>query len=385
MEVADLEWFLEKLNKMFKFKIRHRKPKNPDYVIVVCTVLLVLFGLAMLSSASSNTGKSQFGDANFFLKRQIINGLSVGILGFLLASVIYYKYYAKFALIFLITSIVALSLVFTPLGLTAKGATRWVSIGPVNFQPSEIVKIFLIIYLAAWLSADKNRTKDLKRGFIPFLIVTAVIVGLLLKQPATSTTTILFVVAITMYFMSGAKMKYLALLGLLAAIGFAAVIYSTPYRLERVLTFLHPEENAQTSGFHLTQALNAIGSGGLTGVGYGQSTTKLRYLPEPEGDSIFAVIAEEFGFLGSAFVIILFAVLVFRLIILSKRAPDQFGSLLLIGFSALISLQVFFHIAAISGLVPITGIPLPFISYGGTSLAIMLTMMGISVNISRYT
>lgn len=366
------------------FNSNNWRTHAPDYVIVICSFLLVIIGLAMLTSASSDRGQLKFGDSYFYLKHQIIYGLSLGVILFFLASNIYYRHLQKFAIFLLALNFFFLILVFTPLGLSSGGATRWIQIGPVAFQPSELLKITFIIYLASWLST-KNREDDFWSGYVPFLALIGITALLLIFQPTTSIAIILTATALTMYFASGAKFSYIIGTVLLAAAGFILISYLTPYRWQRLMTYFEPDSNEKTSSYQIIQAKNAIGSGGLWGVGYGQSTTKLRSLPQPIDDSIFAVIAEELGFAGSTFIILLFSILALRSFILAKRAPDKFGQLLFIGFGTLITIQAFMHIGAISGLIPLTGVPLPFISYGGTALAIFMGISGIMVNISKYT
>ncbi len=367
--------------------------RRPDYVLIAAIVFLILFGLAMLASASSNLGEVRFGDPYYFLKRQASFGLAVGTLGFIVGATVHYKSYRNAALIFLLLSFILVALVFTPLGFGTTGATRWLSLGPLSFQPSEILKITLVIYLAAWLSRESERQKSFSRGVVPFLIVIGGISGLLLGQPSTSMLALLIAAATIMYFMSGAKLRYIAGIvgsGILV-IGIMVFVASrvtpgpdTDYRILRIRTFLGLDRNEAGEAFHIRQAKIAIGSGGIGGVGYGQSTTKIRYLPEPMGDSIFAVIAEELGFIGATTIIAVFGVLVLRMLILARRARDKFGGLILVGFASVIALQVFIHIGAISGIIPLTGIPLPFVSYGSTALAVFMTMGGIAVNISKY-
>jgi len=358
---------------------------RPDYFILFCVGLLVVFGLVMLASASSHLGETKFGNSYFYLKHQILYGLSLGILGFLAAYAIPYSFYRKIALPLIIVSALTLFLVFTPLGFRAGGAERWVSLGPITFQPAEFLKLAFIIYLAAWLSGDKERVESFSRGYLPFLLVAGAISILLIKQPSTSVVAILMASALIVYFVSGAKLKYIFGTIVLGVAALAVLIYVTPYRFQRVVNFLHPQADQLGAGYHLNQALIAIGSGGLTGVGYGQSTTKINFLPEPIGDSIFAVIAEETGFIGASVLILLFMALVIRTFMLARKTTDKFGKLLLVGFGSLIALQAAMNIGAISGLLPLTGTPLPFISYGGTALAVFMTMGGIIVNISRYS
>ncbi len=367
------------------FTSNNWRTRAPDYVIVTCSFLLVIIGLAMLTSASSDRGQLKFGDSYFYLKHQLAYGLSLGVILFFLGSKLYYRHLQTFAIPLLIVNFILLLLIFTPLGLNSGGATRWLQLGPVSFQPSELLKITFIVYLASWLSSRSNREEDFWTGYVPFLALIGITGFLLIFQPSTSTAFILIMTALAMYFSSGAKISYILGTLILGAAAFLIISYLTPYRWQRLMTYLDPETDTRTSSYQIIQAKNAIGSGGLWGVGYGQSTTKIRSLPQPIDDSIFAVIAEELGFVGSAFIILLFALVALRSFILSKRAPDKFGQLLFIGFGALITIQSFMHIGAISGLIPLTGVPLPFISYGGTALAIFMGISGIMVNISKHS
>ena len=363
--------------------MRYSSSRQPDYVIIFCFAALIIFGLVMLVSASSNLAQIRFGDPNYYFNHQLIFGLIPGLIGFLAGYFIYYRYWQKAAILFGLLSVVLLFLVFTPLGFNAGGAERWVQLGPVTFQPAEVVKLTFILYLAAWLGGSIDRAKSFRKGFMPFLAVSGLVAILLLKQPATSTVAILMGSAAVIYFISGAKWSYIIGFFLLAATIFTLVIYFTPYRLNRILNYINPAASPEGGGYHLSQALIAIGSGGWFGVGFGQSTTKINFLPEPIGDSIFAVIAEELGFIGSSTLILIFLVLIIRIFRLAKKAPDRFAKLALIGFGTLIAAQSFVNIAAISGIIPLTGMPLPFISYGGTALAVFMTMMGVVLNISR--
>jgi cell division protein FtsW len=359
--------------------------RHPDYSIIFLVALLTIFGLAILASASSNLGKINFEDTYYYLKHQIVYGLIPGIIGFIIGAKIYYYRWEKIAIFLLVLSIVLLVLVYTPVGIEVGGATRWLKLGPISFQPAETLKLTLVFYLAAWLGKNSERTKSFKAGFLPFIVVSAVIAGLLLKQPATSATVILLSVALIIYFVSGARLSYLLGAIILGIIALSLLIYLTPYRFERVSSYLMRDHDILKSGYHLNQSLIAIGSGGLFGVGYGQSTTKIHYLPEPIGDSIFAVIAEEFGFIGSISLLCVFILLIFKILFLIRKTENKFAQLLLTGFGSLLAIQTFINIAAISGLIPLTGTPLPFISYGGTALTVFLTISGIIVNISKHT
>lgn len=360
------------------------KASAPDYVFIGLVAVLAIFGLVMLTSASSDLAEARFGNSFYYLNHQILNGLIAGVIGFLVGAFTYYRTWERLAIPLLIITIILLILVFTPFGLTTKGASRWISIGGFSLQPAEILKLTFFVYLAAWLAKSGERSKKLLTGFLPFMILVGAIIMLIVFQPSTTTAAIIFASALATYFTAGGKVSFLALAVLLAGLGLSILVYFTPYRLQRITTFLNPEANELGEGYHLNQSLNAIGSGGWFGVGYGQSTTKLRSLPEPIGDSIFAVIAEEFGFVGALFLVIVFLVLVLRGLGIARAAPDNFGRLLVTGFITLIGIQAFVNIGAVSGLIPFTGVPLPFVSFGGTALATFLTMSGIMINVSRY-
>ena len=354
-----------------------RSGKGPDFIFLAAVVILVVFGLMMLSSASSDLGKIKFNDSNYYLKRQLMYGLSLGILGFLTGLLVHYKRWQKFAVPLLGISILLLALVFTPLGFKAGGANRWLNFGPILFQPAELLKITFIIYLAAWLSKKKERQSSFWEGFLPFLAVVALITGLIFMQPATTIAVVIVAASLIVYFVSGLKMRYVIGFSSVMVLVIALLVLASPYRFERIKNF--------TGGFHREQALMAIGSGGGVGVGYGNSTNKYNFLPEPIGDSIFAVIAEELGFAGAIFLITLFVIILIRGVQIAKNCRDQFSRLVVIGFISIITIQAIINIGAISGLLPLTGMPLPFVSYGSSSLAIFLTMTGIIGNISKNT
>ncbi len=349
---------------------------SSDYIILFCVLFLTAFGLVILSSASSDLGRIKFDDSYYYLKHQLLYGLGLGIAGFIFGFSFYYRYYQKFAPFFLVACIALLILVFTPIGFEAGGAARWINVGSFTFQPAEAVKVLFLMYMAAWLLKKPN--------LLSFLFVNGTIAVLLLLQPATSAVLILFASVLIMYFMSGVSLKYITVLVMIAVLGVSLLFLFSGYRRERIIGFLNPEKYSETSGFQLTQALTAIGSGGWWGVGYGQSRIKYSSLPETIGDSIFAVVAEEWGFVGASALIIIFLLLIVEGFWIAKRSGDAFGKLLISGFISLIGIQAFVNMAAISGLIPLTGVPLPLISYGGTALAADLTALGIVLNVSRY-
>ncbi|MEK7452331.1 MAG: putative lipid II flippase FtsW [Patescibacteria group bacterium] len=359
-----------------------------DYVLLSIVSTITLFGLIVLLSASSPNGYHQFGDSYYYLKHQLIFGLIPGIAGLLAFSRIPYQFWKKHAWNLLLLSIGLLILVFIP-GFSAGIGTShsWISIGGIfSIQPSEIVKLTFLFYLAAWLgSRDERGVRDMHSGFIPFLVSLGVITFLMILQPDTGSMSIIAVMSLIVYFVAGAPLGYLA--GLLAAgIGGLGLLISTSsYRAARITTFLHPELDPKGIGYHINQALLALGSGGIFGLGYGRSLQKFQYLPEVAGDSIFAIIGEEMGFVMTVTTICFFMMLLWRLVRIAKRAPDKFAKYLVVGIAAWLVTQAFENIASMASLMPITGVPLPFISYGGTSLAISLCAIGVVLNISKHT
>ncbi len=375
---------------------------QPDYVFIFCIVILVAFGLIMLSSASSDLGKIKFNDTYYYLKHQILFGLSLGLIGFLVAFFVHYRFWQKISFFLLLTSLFLLVLVFTPLGFSHAGANRWLDLGLLSIQPAEFLKFTFIIYLAAWLSPsaslrtgskkDKgfHRQTSILSGYLPFLVISGLVGLLVVLQPSTTTVVIVMTAGLLVYFASGARLSFVLGTILLGFLALVLIISITPYRLARVQSYfqtLTGNETAdyQSDSYHLDQALMSIGSGGVWGVGFGNSTTKFKYLPEPISDSIFAVIAEEFGFIGAVFLLSVFILLFIKGIMIAKNSRDQFAKLVTVGFISVIAIQTFIHVAAISGILPLTGVPLPFISYGGTALAVFLTMSGVIANISKYT
>ena len=366
--------------------IVRKKGHRPDYALIACLGFLVIFGLVMLASASSNLGQARFGDSYFYFRHQLYYGLSLGLVGFFIASKFYYgNYRNRFINIpFLILTLFLLLMVFTPLGLTAGGGTRWLDIGPFSFQPAELLKLSLIMYLAGWLARREYKGEQFVRDFMPMFLVFACIAGILLAQKSTSPVAILLATAMCMYFISGARWRYIIGVVAGATLVLGLIIGFSDYRSERIQAFLNPELYAQGKGYQVIQSMTAIGAGGLTGVGYGQSTVKFR-LPEPIGDSIFAVIAEELGFIGALLLLSAIGFLVIRTFLLARHTSDPFGRLLLIGFGSIIGIQSVVNIGSMTGVLPLTGAPLPFISYGGTTLAVFMTIGGIIVNVSKYS
>lgn len=357
-----------------------------DYPLLLIVGAIIFFGLIMLWSASAPSGYEEFSDSYYFVKHQLIFGFIPGLAALLALSRIPYTFWRTHAFNLLILSIVLLVLVFIP-GFSAGIGTAhsWISIGGVfSLQPSEIVKLTFLFYLAAWLGGrDERGVKDVHSGFLPFLLVLGTIMLLMILQPDVGTMSIIAAMALVVYFVAGAPLAYV--LGLIAAgVGALTLLITTaPYRAARFTTFLHPELDPQGIGYHINQALLAIGSGGFFGVGYGHSRQKFQYLPEVAGDSIFAVIAEELGFVFALITMALFLLLLWRLLAIAQNTSDRFAKYFVIGVAAWLTLQAFVNIGSMVALMPITGVPLPFISYGGTSLAIAMAAIGVVLNMSK--
>lgn len=360
--------------------------RSLDRQLLIVIFVLLGIGLMMVASAGVVYGRVRFGDAYYFFKQQLV-GLSTGLLFLYIFQRIDYHIWQRFVIPIFIIALGLLILVFIPgFGTTVYGAARWVELGPLSFQPSEVMKLSIILYLAAWLSSKGQRkAADFFEGFVPFLAILSVVGFLIIKQPDTGTLGLIFLISLSIFFASGASYLHLAsmVLGVLLFLGI--LIKIAPYRLQRFLVYINPEHDPLGFGYQITQALVALGSGSWFGVGLGHSRQKFNYLPEPVTDSIFAVLGEELGLLGTVVVVGLFLYVAWRGIRIASSAPDEFGRLVAAGIVSWIVLQAFINIAAISGVIPLTGIPLPFISYGGTSLAVLLAAVGILLNISKHS
>lgn len=359
---------------------------SPDYILFSITAALLLLGLVTLFSASSVRGATNFEDPAYYLKHQLLYGVLPGILAGLVAWRIPYRFWRRLSFLVLIATLGLLVMVFTPqFGVSLKGASRWVRLGGIVIQPSEFFKLGLVIFLANFFGSRQGRFKSFGRVMLPFLIILGIAGSLLVAQPSTGTLGVIVFTALGMYFLAGARLANLIIIGALGIIIFAALVISAPYRIERFITFLNPSHDPQGAGYQVLQAMIGIGSGGPFGVGIGHSRQKFLFLPETIGDSIFAIFAEETGFVGSVILATLFFFLVQRGLRIAKLSRDGFGRLLAGGIAIWMGSQAFVNIAAISGLIPLTGIPLPFFSYGGSAMMVTLAGMGMLLNISKYT
>lgn len=368
-----------------KTEIQSRSSGVLDRPLLLAIFALLGIGLLMIASAGVAYGKVRFGDEYFFLKQQCF-GLAVGMISLFIVSRLDYHLFRKFVVPLFFLAVALLVMVFIPgVGTTVYGAARWIELGPLSFQPSEVMKLAIILYLAAWLSGKQQvkNNADFFEGYVPFVAILSLVGFLIIKQPDTGTLGLIFCIALTIFFVSGARLSYIffTILGGIATL--ALLIRLAPYRMERFLVFLNPDHDPLGSGYQLNQALMALGSGGWFGVGLGQGRQKFNYLPEPVTDSIFAVLGEEVGFIGVAVMVMLFLFVAWRGLRIAQRAPDMFGRLVAVGIISWIFIQAMINTMAISGIIPLTGIPLPFISYGGTSLAVLLTAIGILLNISK--
>ncbi|TAK95845.1 putative lipid II flippase FtsW [Patescibacteria group bacterium] len=366
--------------------MQNEQSQKSDRVLVFGIFSLIAIGLVMVFGAGVIYAQTRFdGQQYYFFKRQLLFGVCPGLVLFYLAQRTPYQVWKRWAVPFFLGSLVLLALVFFPgIGLKAYGANRWIQLGSFSFQPSEMAKLAIIIYLAAWVeSRGRKNIRDFIEGLLPFLGVLAIIGFLILEQPDMGTVGVITLIAFSIFFAAGARVAHLAAIAGAGIVGLYALIKFEPYRLNRLLTFLDPGVDPQGIGYHINQALIAIGSGGILGVGLGQSRQKFNYLPEPVGDSIFAIVGEELGFFGASLVLALFILIAVRGFRVARRAPDEFGKFLAVGITAWIVFQAFMNIGAITGIIPLTGVPLPFISYGGTSLVFLLTASGVLVNISK--
>lgn len=346
-----------------------------DRQLAVAVTALIVFGVVMVFNTSIVDAARTFGDQFYFGKRQLL-WAGIGFSGMLVLSRIPYQLLAKLALPFFLLTTVLLILALIPgFGASALGATRRINIGPFGFQPAELAKLSMVVFLATILSKRKHPSY--------LLVSVALVLLLVILEPDLGTTGIIGAIAILVYFASGAPVWHFILLIPVALVGVATLALSSSYRKERVLTFFNPNIDPLGTSYHIRQILIALGSGGIFGVGLGQSRQKYLFLPEPMTDSIFAIIGEELGLLGTVGVLGVFVFLTWRGFLIARRTPDPFGRLLAAGITSWIGVQAFVNLAAMVALLPLTGVPLPFVSYGGSSLVVGLLGIGILLNISR--
>jgi cell division protein FtsW len=367
--------------------------KSPDLVLLAAVAAILVLGVLILSSASAQFSQSKYDDSYYLISHQLLMGILPGLVLGAAAYKIPLNFLRKSALYLLLGSIVLLTLIFIPgIGFSAGGAQRWIHIGFATLQPSEVLKPVFIIYLASWLASrfgDKNPLKKVtKQGFagtlLAFLMVVGLIGILLIKQPDLSTFGIVVVSAFAMYFLAGTPLRHTVFMGALGLALLAALVLFEPYRLERLTSWLSPESDPLGKSFQSSQALIIVGSGGIFGQGLGSSSSKYTVLPELIGDSVFAPYAHEIGFTGCLLLVALFGIFAWRGFLIARASKEKFEYLIVCGIVVWICLQSMINISSTAGLIPLSGVPLPFVSYGGTAIAMELAAVGLVLNISRY-
>lgn len=362
-----------------------RKKRPFDPVVFTSVVALVIGGFLIFMSASLGLLVQDGARFSDIALSQFLFGIVGGFLALYVTSHIPYRLWRHYGLYLFIAAVIIMLLVFVPgIGLELNGARRWLDLGVTTFQPAELLKIAYVLYLGAWLSQRRAKKKRFLARVAPFSIITAVAAALLLTQPDTGTFLVIAAAGGAMYFASGSKWRDLGVLALAGIIALSGIVFSRDYALSRLKTFIDPAADPLGSSYQIQQSLIAVGSGGAIGRGFGQSVQKFNYLPEPTSDSIFAVFAEEFGFLGSMLLVFGFMVFGLRSLWLAARAPDMYGGLVTVGIAILITAQSFLNIASMLAVFPLTGLPLIFISHGGSALFMSLASVGILLNISRF-
>lgn len=355
-----------------------------DKPFLIITAILVVVGFFIFSSASLGLLAKESSNYSSVAFSQTVLGLCLGTIAMVIAARQDGKIWKKLAFYILFIAIVLNILVLFPsIGFEHGGARRWISLGSLSFQPAEILKIGFVLYFAAWAASVKDKIKTFKYGFVPFLVLLGIAGGLLLMQPDTDTFLIIVITGMAMFISAGGQWRQILLILLAGAIGIGFLAYTRPYIKQRIDTFLNPQADSLGASYQIQQSLIAIGSGGLFGTGFGQSVQKFTYLPEPVGDSIFAVAGEEFGFVGSVTLVALFVLFAARGLKIASRTADTFGRLAVVGIVIMIVSQAFVNVGAMLGVIPLSGITLPFVSHGGTSLFISLFEAGIVLSISK--
>ena len=355
-----------------------------DFWMFTTVIILLSIGVIMIFSASAPYSYNTFGDVYYIFKHQLFYAI-LGIIVMLITMNFNYKFFDRISSLMFVVSLALLVLVLVPkIGIEENGARRWLELG-IRFQPSEIAKIALILFFSHRLSINQNNRNSFFKGFLYYIFLTAAVVVLLLLEPHLSCSIIITAISLIVLFCAGTKIRYFLMLVLPILGSFALLINKTDYMLKRITSYLNPWNDIQGTGYNIVQSLYAIGSGGLLGRGLGNSRQKYQYLPYPHNDFIFSVIAEELGFIGTLFIIILYAILIYRGLKVAANAPDLFGSLAAVGITSLIAIQTILNIGVVTGLIPPTGVSLPLISYGGTSLLLTMGELGILLSISRYS
>lgn len=378
-----------------KLKINSDKSKGQmDFLLFLVIIILLCFGLVMLASASTYYSLSSYGTSSYFLKRQLVFAV-IGIAAMIIISNIDYRWYKKLSYIgFAIALLFMIAVLIPGIGQERNGATRWLGVGTFTFQPSEFMKIAIVMATATYLSLNYKKTGNIKGYVIPLAMLFIVIIIMYL-QNHLSGTIIMIVATFSIIFASGIKIKFKDVLILIMLFAVAGAAYfkikvkssdssdNSSFRVQRIISFLNPEDDKKGGNWQAIQSLYALGSGGIFGRGLGQSREKYSWLPEGQNDFIFSVLGEELGLVGTIIVLALFIFFIYRGYLVALRCPDMYGSLIATGIMSVFSLQILVNIAVVTCSMPVTGMPLPFFSYGGTALCINLCAMGIVLNISK--
>ncbi len=356
-----------------------------DRLFAVIVGILVVGGTSVFLSAALGLLARENSSIGHIAVTQMLLGLVPGLIALVFLRFSPPAWIERGVLPFYVLSIIATTLVFIPgIGHHANGASRWIAVGPLTVQPAEFLKLATILMLSLYLAKVRTKISDIRHGLLGFSVIVGVPALLLLAQPNTSTTMVIGLTAGALYFIAGAPLRDFAILLCIAVIGAGALVATRPYLMNRVQTFIHPENNALSTGYQIQQSLIAIGSGGVLGRGFGQSVQKFNYLPEPVGDSVFAVYGEEFGFLGTVILVLLFTAFAARGFAIAAGAAAAFGSFAATGLTLLITISAFMNIGAMLGIMPLTGLPLPFVSHGGTALLAALASVGIILNVAAH-
>jgi len=371
-------------------KTKTKQLAGMDLPFFIIIMILMTFGLVMMFSASYAWGLYEAGDSFLYIRKQLILA-SIGVAGMLVISMIDYRIYMKKFIVFglFITSLAMLIYVGF-FGPVIKGARRWIVFGPINFQPSEVMKLAIILLFSYIISVNYTKLNKFSYGIVPFMAVLGTVAGLMMVQPHLSGTIIICSIGIIMMFVGGSNIKHLMGIGVVGIIGLVVAVIvliqvaGIGYFQVRIEGFLDPMSDVKDATFQTYQSLVTIGSGGIFGLGLGNSMQKFRYLPESHNDFVFSIVCEELGFIGAMLIIILFSLFIFRGFYIASKSPDKFGMMLAVGLTVQIGLQALLNIAVVTNSIPNTGVSLPFFSYGGTALMMQLFQMGIMLNISRH-
>jgi cell division protein FtsW len=360
------------------------KKLQPDRLLFLVTLALVGFGIAMVFSSSAIVAKEKFGDPNYFAFKQLISA-TLGLAVMFVVMKVDYHYYRRPAIVFSLLAVVVALLVFVFFLAASANTHRWIQLPGFSIQPSELAKLALIFFLAYFLEKRKGKVNDITFTLIPVGVIVAILAGLIILQPDLGTAISLVVIGVTLLFVAGLDLRWIAVSAIFAVPVFYQLVFRVRYRRERILAFMNPWEQPLGRGFQIIQSLLSVASGGLAGLGYMEGKQKLFYLPEAHTDFIFAVVGEELGMIGTCTILVLFSFFCWRGVRASLRAPDLFGFYLGLGITTMVSVQSFINMSVVLGLLPTKGIPLPFLSYGGSSFVVMLAAVGILLNVSQQS